>query len=165
MLSHGAKRVLPLKVSGPFHSPFLQEAGNRLEETLREISWKETVDPVHHKCNGSSPVLETDKIQELLVRQVASPVRWQQSMERMIAEGVDTFIEIGPGNTLRGFLKKIDRNVKVCSVNTWKHWKKVWRKRHEFRGKTALVTGASRWNRARDRSGIGEKGSGRTAQL
>lgn len=118
LLSHGAKRVLPLKVSGPFHSPFLQEAGNRLEETLREILWKELRIPYITNVTAA-PVLETDKIQELLVRQVASPVRWQQSMERMIAEGVDTFVEIGPGNTLRGFLKKIDRNVKVCSVNTW----------------------------------------------
>ena len=109
---------MPLKVSGPFHSPFLQEAGNRLEETLREISWKELRIPYITNVTAA-PVLETDKIQELLVRQVASPVRWQQSMERMIAEGVDTFVEIGPGNTLRGFLKKIDRNVKVCSVNTW----------------------------------------------
>lgn len=118
LLSHGAKRVLPLKVSGPFHSPFLQEAGNRLEETLREILWKELRIPYITNVTAA-PVLETDKIQELLVRQVASPVRWQQSMERMIADGVDTFVEIGPGNTLRGFLKKIDRNVKVCSVNTW----------------------------------------------
>ena len=85
---------------------------------MREILWKELRIPYITNVTAA-PVLETDKIQELLVRQVASPVRWQQSMERMIAEGVDTFVEIGPGNTLRGFLKKIDRNVKVCSVNTW----------------------------------------------
>ena len=118
LIGYGAKRVLPLKVSGPFHSPFLLEAGKRLEETLQEISWKELRIPYVTNVTAKT-VLETERIQELLVRQVSSPVCWQQSMERMIAEGVDTFVEIGPGNTLRGFLKKIDRDVKVCSVNTW----------------------------------------------
>ena len=118
LIGYGAKRVLPLKVSGPFHSPFLLEAGKRLEETLQEISWKELRIPYVTNVTGKT-VLETERIQKLLVRQVSSPVCWQQSMERMIAEGVDTFVEIGPGNTLRGFLKKIDRDVKVCSVNTW----------------------------------------------
>lgn len=118
LIGYGAKRVLPLKVSGPFHSPFLLEAGKRLEETLQEISWKELRIPYVTNVTAKT-VLETERIQELLVRQVSSPVCWQQSMEWMIAEGVDTFVEIGPGNTLRGFLKKIDRDVKVCSVNTW----------------------------------------------
>ena len=95
LLSHGAKRVLPLKVSGPFHSPFLQEAGNRLEETLREILWKELRIPYITNVTAA-PVLETDKIQELLVRQVASPVRWQQSMERMIDGGGRYVCQDGP---------------------------------------------------------------------
>ena len=124
LLSHGAKRVLPLKVSGPFHSPFLQEAGNRLEETLREILWKELRIPYITNVTAA-PVLETDKIQELLVRQVASPVRWQQSMERMIADGVDTFIEIGPGKTLTGFLRKINRNVTSYNISTWDELEKT----------------------------------------
>ena len=61
----------------------------------------------------------------LLVTQLTSSVRWQQSMEKMIADGVDTFIEIGPGKTLAGFMKKIDRSVKVCNVATWEDLEKI----------------------------------------
>ncbi len=120
----GARRVLPLNVSGPFHSPFLKDAGEKLNETLNEISWKELRIPYVTNVTGKT-VSETGAIQELLVQQVFSPVLWQQSMEQMISEGVNTFIEIGPGNTLRGFLKKIDQNVKVCSLNTWEAMEKI----------------------------------------
>lgn len=114
----GARRVLPLNVSGPFHSPFLRKAGLKLEETLRDISFKTLRIPYVTNVTAK-PVYEPTNISDLLIRQVASPVRWQQSIEQMIDDGVDTFVEIGPGNTLGGFMKKINRDVKVCSVNSW----------------------------------------------
>lgn len=70
-------------------------------------------------------VTDVRKSPGLLVAQLASSVRWQQSMEKMIADGVDTFIEIGPGKTLAGFMKKIDRSVKVCNVTTWEDLEKI----------------------------------------
>ena len=90
-------------------------------------------------------VTEEEAIKELLAKQVASSVLWQQSVERMIADGVDTFVEIGPGKTLTGFLRKIDCSVKGFSIENRKIWKKYWKAEVIDNGrKIALVTGASR---------------------
>ena len=124
LLEAGAKRVLPLKVSGPFHSPMMREAGEKLEQVMREIEWT----PLHipYVTNVTAePVEEITRTKELLREQVASSVRWQQSMERMIADGVTTFIEIGPGRTLAGFLRKISRDVKVINIAEWKDQQKL----------------------------------------
>nr|WP_317378057.1 ACP S-malonyltransferase [uncultured Faecalimonas sp.] len=113
----GAKRVLPLNVSGPFHSPMLKEAGEKLAAVLDEVTFYELQVPYVTNVTAE-PVTDICRTKELLKTQVASSVRWQQSMERMIADGVDTFIEIGPGKTLAGFLKKIDRTVRVMNVGS-----------------------------------------------
>ena len=113
----GAKRVLPLKVSGPFHSPLLEEAGEKLAEVLAPCGLSELKIP-YISNTLAEPVKDKTKIKELLARQISSPVRWRESMEELIREGVDTFIEIGPGKTIRGFLKKIDRNAVVYSIQT-----------------------------------------------
>lgn len=111
----GAKRVLPLKVSGPFHSPMLKPAGEKLLKVLEDI---EINDPeVPYISNTTAEVVTSkDSVKELLGRQVYSSVRWEQSIEKMIADGADTFIEIGPGRTLCGFMRKINRNVKAINI-------------------------------------------------
>lgn len=105
----GARKVIPLKVSGPFHSEMLTEAGRKLESVLEDIRIREIRIPYLTNVTADY-VTEHAQVKELLVRQVFSPVRWQQSVERMIEDGVDTFLEIGPGKTLTGFLRKINKN-------------------------------------------------------
>lgn len=124
LLEAGAKRVLPLKVSGPFHSPMMKEAGEKLEQVLQEIELSPLRIPYVTNVTAEY-VKEIGDTRKLLKEQVASSVRWQQSMERMIADGVTTFIEIGPGRTLAGFLKKISRDVKVINIASWEDQEKL----------------------------------------
>ena len=117
LLEAGAKRCIPLKVSGPFHSGLLAGAGAKLAAELEGVQVRRPVIP--YICNvEASYITESAPIKELLARQVSSTVRWRESMELMLADGVDTFIEIGPGKTLAGFLKKMSRDVKVINVGT-----------------------------------------------
>ena len=106
----GGRRVIPLNVSGPFHSAMLKEAGEKLGKVLEQVELRAFSTPYVTNVTAEY-VTEPSEIKELLGRQVYSSVKWQQSVERMIADGVDTFIEIGPGRTLTGFLKKINKNV------------------------------------------------------
>lgn len=112
----GAKRCIPLVVSGPFHSLYLKEAGAKLRKHMEEITFNELAIPYITNVTATY-VSDKDDIPSLLEKQICSSVRWQQSVETMIADGVDTFIEIGPGKTLAGFIKKIDREVKVINVS------------------------------------------------
>ena len=111
----GARRVLPLNVSGPFHSPMLEPAGEKLLETLNQVEFTSLQIPYVTNVTAE-PVTDIRQTKDLLKRQVYSSVRWQQSMEYMLANGVDTFVEIGPGKTLTGFLRKIDRSAAVYQV-------------------------------------------------
>ena len=123
----GAKRVLPLNVSGPFHSPMLKEAGEELGKVLENV--KVTPLEIPYVTNVTAEyVKDIEDTKALLAKQVASSVRWQQSVENMIAQGVDTFVEIGPGKTLAGFMRKISRDVKVYNVGTWEDVDKVVKK-------------------------------------
>ena len=128
----GAKRVVPLNVSGPFHSPMLRSAGEKLGKELSAVQLGELKIPYVTNVTAEY-VTDSSRIRELLTRQVYSPVRWEQSIRKMIAQGVDTFVEIGPGRTLTGFLRKIDRNVTVYQVNTWEDAKQImeelWKKK------------------------------------
>ncbi len=120
----GAKRVLPLNVSGPFHSSMLKPASEKLYQELKTVEIRPIAVP--YIANVTGDVVENlDDIRELLKKQISSSVRWQQSMERMISMGVDTFIEIGPGKTLSNFIKKIDRSKKVLSIATVEDFEKV----------------------------------------
>ena len=111
----GAKRCIPLNVSGPFHSQLLAPAGKRLAEELEGIQVRSPRIP--YLCNVEADyVTDSARIKDLLIRQVSSTVRWRETMERMLADGVDTFVEIGPGRTLSGFLRKMSRDVKVFNV-------------------------------------------------
>lgn len=120
----GARRVIPLNVSGPFHSPMLKSAGEKLEAELDQISLRELRIP--YMTNVTAKKIETIcQTKELLKTQISAPVLWMQSMEQMIEDGVDTFIEIGPGRTLAGFLKKINREVTVYNISTWEEMEAV----------------------------------------
>ena len=113
----GAKRVLPLNVSGPFHSPMMEPASQGLTEALEGVGFMELRIPYVTNVTGQY-VRDIALTRGLLIQQVASSVRWQQSVEAMIADGVDTFVEIGPGRTLTGFLRKINRDVKGYNIRT-----------------------------------------------
>lgn len=114
----GAKRTVFLNVSGAFHSPLLKEAGKELEQVLEQINFTELGIPYVTNVTAEA-VTDIKETKKLLTEQISEPVRWQQSMEYMIQNGVDTFVEIGPGRTLSGFLRKISREVKVYQVGTW----------------------------------------------
>lgn len=120
----GAKRVLPLKVSGPFHSPMLKKASEQLKEALTDVELHEMKIPYLTNVTGDY-VKDISEVKELLETQVCASVRWQQSVEKMIADGVDTFVEIGPGRMLTGFLRKIDRSVKGYNVDKLEDLEKV----------------------------------------
>ena len=111
----GAKRCIPLKVSGPFHSAMLSEAGQKLAKELEQVTIHDIVVP--YVCNVEADIVtDSARVKPLLTQQISASVRWQQSVERMISEGVDTFIEMGPKKTLTGFLKKIDPSVRGISI-------------------------------------------------
>ena len=111
----GAKRCVPLKVSGPFHSPMLVGAGEKLAGDLEVVEIHEIQIPYIANVTADY-VKKAEDVKPLLEKQVSSSVKWQQTIERMLADGVDTFIEIGPGKTLSGFMRKINRDVKVLNV-------------------------------------------------
>ncbi|MEG0214607.1 MAG: ACP S-malonyltransferase [Hungatella sp.] len=115
LLAVGAKRVVLLNVSGPFHSKMLQEAGKKLGQVLEQVTIQQPKIPYVANVTASY-VTEAGAVKRLLEQQVSSSVRWQQSVETMLADGVDTFIEIGPGKTLSGFMKKISRDVTVLNI-------------------------------------------------
>ena len=112
----GAKRCIPLAVSGPFHSVYLKEAGEKLGKHMEGIAFGELQIPYITNVTATY-VSDKDDIPALLEKQVYSSVRWQQSVETMLSDGVDTFIEIGPGKTLAGFIKKIDRDARVINIS------------------------------------------------
>lgn len=114
----GARRTVMLNVSGPFHSPLLAGAAEELERELLQTPFSDPDIPYITNVTAQ-PVTEKEPIRALLAQQICAPVRWMQSMQRMLADGVDTFVEIGAGKTLAGFLRKLDRNVNVYPVTTW----------------------------------------------
>ena len=119
----GAKRIIPLNVSGPFHSPMLAHAGEQLGEALREVEIAGEFLPYVANVTAGY-VTEACEVKPLLERQIASSVCWQQSIERLIADGADTFVEIGPGKSLSGFMRKINREVSVFNIDTLEDFEK-----------------------------------------
>lgn len=108
-------KVVKLSVTAPFHSSLLARAGEMLEGALARVPVRDATIPVVANVTADY-VQSADQIRGLLIRQVSSPVRWEESVRRMIADGVDTFIEVGPSRHLSGFLKKIDRSVRSLNV-------------------------------------------------
>lgn len=119
----GAKRIIPLRVSGPFHSPMLARAGVQLREALGEVEIAEKFLPYVANVTADY-VTEASEVKPLLERQVASGVRWQQSIERLISDGADTFVEIGPGKSLSGFVRRINREVSVFNIDKLEDFEK-----------------------------------------
>lgn len=112
----GAKRCVPLRVSGPFHSQLLKGAGEKLEKELYGIKLRNPSIPYISNVDALD-VTEAAPVKTLLKNQVSNSVCWQQTIEKMIADGVGTFIEIGPGKTLSGFMKKINKDVKCLNID------------------------------------------------
>lgn len=115
LLAAGAKRAAMLNVSGPFHSPLLKEAGAKLGGVLEHVEIHTPAIPYVANVTADY-VTSKEAVKPLLTEQVYSSVRWQQSVETMLADGVDTFIEIGPGKTLAGFMKRITKNVTMLNI-------------------------------------------------
>jgi len=111
----GARRVLLLNVSGPFHSAMLKDAGRKLADALKNVEIHPIETPYISNVTAEY-VTETEQVAELLTSQISAPVKWQQSVEKMIENGINIFIEIGPGKTLTGFLKKINRNIQGFNI-------------------------------------------------
>ncbi|WP_438350103.1 ACP S-malonyltransferase [Paenibacillus sp. FA6] len=113
----GGKRAISLVVSGPFHSSMMKVAAEQLEVELNSISFQEP--KISVVANVTAEIVTSgDDIRQLLVEQVYSPVLWEDSIRYLIAQGVDTFIEIGPGSVLTGLIKKIDKTVKLININS-----------------------------------------------
>ena len=112
----GARRALLLPVGGAFHSPLMKPARERLEETIQNTNFKNPVCPVYQNTIASG-VDNAAQIKTELIAQLTSAVRWTQSVQNMISEGANEFIELGPGKVLQGLVKKIDRTVNTASGN------------------------------------------------
>lgn len=111
----GARRVLLLNVSGPFHSAMLKDAGRKLADALKNVEIHPIETPYISNVTAEY-VTETEQVADLLTSQISAPVKWQQSVEKMIENGINIFIEIGPGKTLTGFLKKINRSIQSFNI-------------------------------------------------
>lgn len=111
----GAKRVIPLDVSGPFHSSLMKPAAERFQAVLDNIAIKDAIVPVIGNVTAE-PMTEASEFKKRLVEQLYSPVMWEDSVAKMMELGVDTFIEIGPGKVLSGLVKKVDRSAKTIAI-------------------------------------------------
>lgn len=115
MMEKGAKRIVPIAVSGPFHTSLMKPAGDKLAERFKNEKFGEMAFPVYFNATGTT-LPEGKTIPEMLEVQVQSSVYFEDTIKRMVEQGVDTFVEIGPGKTLSGFVKKIDRALTTYNV-------------------------------------------------
>ncbi|MCP1286677.1 ACP S-malonyltransferase [Mammaliicoccus sciuri] len=115
--SLGAKRVMPLKVSGPFHSSMMKTIADDFENYINQFEWKDAEHPIVQNVYAK-PETDHEIIKANMVKQLFSPVEFSQSVEYLIDQGVDHFIEVGPNKVLSGLVKKISRDVKITSIQT-----------------------------------------------
>ena len=111
----GARRALPLKVGGAFHSPLMEPARVELAEAIHAYSFNQPICPIYQNATAEK-VTDPSKIKENLIAQLTAPVLWTQLTKNMINDGADTFIEVGPGNVLQGLVAKINKEVSVSGV-------------------------------------------------
>ncbi|MBI9054428.1 MAG: ACP S-malonyltransferase [Bacteroidales bacterium] len=111
----GAKRALPLKVGGAFHSPLMEPARVELAEAINSTEFNNPVCPVYQNVDAK-PYTEAADIKENLIKQLTSPVKWTYIMQNMIADGMTSYTEVGPGAVLQGLLKKVDRQIPTASA-------------------------------------------------
>lgn len=109
-------RAVPLAVSGAFHSPFMKEAGTKLQKAIQSVNLKASAVPIYSDYTASLYGSDGNQIRENIVKQVSNPVLWQKILEKMNADGVDTYIEVGPGKVLSGLVKKTLSGVKIFHV-------------------------------------------------
>ncbi|MCQ2320190.1 MAG: ACP S-malonyltransferase [Bacteroidales bacterium] len=115
LVEAGARRVLPLKVGGAFHSPLMEPARVELAEAINATKFNEGICPIYQNVTGQS-VNDPEIIKKNLISQLTSPVLWTQTMSNMIAAGVRSVVEVGPGTVLQGLFKKIDKNMELVSA-------------------------------------------------
>jgi [acyl-carrier-protein] S-malonyltransferase len=111
----GARRALPLKVGGAFHSPLMEPARVELAEAIEKTAFKTPVCPIYQNVNAK-PTSDPDTIKKNLIAQLTSPVRWTATVQNMMADGFDTYIEVGPGTVLQGLVKKIQPEASLASA-------------------------------------------------
>ncbi|RDW17869.1 ACP S-malonyltransferase [Oceanobacillus chungangensis] len=116
---HGAKRVLPLNVSGPFHSRLMKSANEEFANYLNEVEIHDAAIPVYANVSAQ-PVVSSNEIKELLIKQLYSPVRFEESIRHMLEQDVDAFVEVGNGKVLSGLLRKIDRKAQTFAIQDMK---------------------------------------------
>jgi [acyl-carrier-protein] S-malonyltransferase len=114
----GAKRALKLNVGGAFHSPLMEPARTELAEAINSTEFNSPVCPVFQNVNAS-PSTDPAEIKSNLIAQLTAPVRWTQTVINMLAEGADSFTEVGPGSALQGMIKKVDRTVQTSGISTF----------------------------------------------
>jgi len=112
----GARRALPLKVGGAFHSPLMEPAREELAEAIKNTIFNDPICPIYQNVNAEA-VIDPEEIKKNLIAQLTSPVRWRQSVENMIRDGAKSFIEVGPGAVLQGLVKKINGEVETTSAS------------------------------------------------
>ena len=115
MVEAGARRVLPLKVGGAFHSPLMEPARVELAEAINATKFNDGICPIYQNVTGQ-PVSDPEIIKKNLVSQLTSPVLWTQTMSNMISAGVRSVVEVGPGTVLQGLFKKVDKNMELVSA-------------------------------------------------
>ncbi|MCY1633037.1 ACP S-malonyltransferase [Marinifilum sp. D737] len=114
----GAKRALPLKVGGAFHSPLMEPARVELEEAIENTNFSTPACPVYQNVNAK-PVTDPSEIKKNLVAQLTAPVRFTQTMVNMIADGASSFTEVGPGKVIQGLVKKVDRKMETAGIDSY----------------------------------------------
>ncbi|MGM7701136.1 ACP S-malonyltransferase [Pseudalkalibacillus sp. Hm43] len=112
----GAKRIIPLQVSGPFHSELMKPAADKMGDVLDELTFSDAAIPVVANVTATA-VTEASEIKKKLIEQIYSPVRWEETIQFLLDEGVDTFVEIGPGKVLSGLVKKIHRRATTIAIS------------------------------------------------
>lgn len=114
----GAKRALKLNVGGAFHSPLMEPARTELAEAIHATSFQTPVCPIYQNVNAAA-VLDPVQIKDNLIAQLTAPVKWTQTVINMLADGADSFVEVGPGSALQGMIKKVDRAVPASGISTY----------------------------------------------
>ncbi|WP_018249678.1 ACP S-malonyltransferase [Orenia marismortui] len=123
----GAKKAIVLNVSGPFHSSLMKSAGDKLAKELEEVNFNDAKIPVVTNINAKFTT-QAEEFSNALIKQISGSVRWEESIKAMIEDGVDTFIEVGPGRVLKGFMRRIDRSVTALNIEDLRSLNKILKK-------------------------------------
>lgn len=112
----GAKRALVLPVGGAFHSPLMEPAREKLQAAIEKATFQKPICPIYQNVTTTA-VESPEEIQQNLIKQLTAPVKWTQSVQNMLADGIESFVEVGPGKTLQGLIKKVDRKIETSGIS------------------------------------------------